>query len=156
MVFRLLEAAARLFALLGGVLFTLVAAMTCFAIAGRQFAGWSMAGDFELSAAAAGVGVALFLPMCHLRGGNIMVDAFTARMPRNFQAAMDRVGHFALGLLAALLAWRTALGGFSALQSQSASMLLGVPEWLVYAGMVPPMALTAALAMGQSIKGPRP
>lgn len=154
MVFRLLEFAARLFAILGGVLFTLVGTFTCIAIVGRHLAGWSVAGDFELSAAAAGVGIALFLPMCHLRGGNIIVDAFTTRTPRKVQAAMDRLGHLALGLLAALLTWRTTVGGHSALTSQSASMLLGVPEWWVYAGMVPPLALTALIALAQSTRGP--
>lgn len=149
MVFRFLVWLARVFALLGGLLITLIAGMTCLAIAARELAGWSMAGDFELSAAAAGVAVALFLPMCHLRGGNIIVDAFTSAMPGRWRANLDRMGCAALSLLAALLAWRTAEGAYSAFTSQSASMLLGLPEWLVYAGMVPPLLLTAVIAAAQ-------
>ena len=32
-------------------------------------------------------------------------------------------------------------------------MMLGFPEWIVYTGMVPPLALTAAIALAQSALG---
>jgi len=152
MLSRSLELLAQFFALIGGLMITLVAALTCMSVASREFAGWSLAGDFELSAAAAGVAAALFVPMCYLRGGHISVDAFTTWATPAQQGWMDRLGSLALALVAALLAWRTTVGGLSAYASQSASMLLGLPEWIVYAGMAPPMALTAALAL---IHGPR-
>ena len=44
----------------------------------------------------------------------------------------------------ALLAWRTAIGGLNAWNRSSGSMMLGFPEWVVYAAMVPPLALTGA------------
>jgi hypothetical protein len=30
---------------------------------------------------------------------------------------------------------------------------MGFPEWIVYVGMVPPLALTAAIALTQAVRG---
>jgi TRAP-type C4-dicarboxylate transport system permease small subunit len=59
-----------------------------------------------------------------------------------------------LGLAMALLAWRSAIGGLHAWSNGSGSMLLGIPEWIVYGAMVPPLALTALVAVMQAIRGP--
>ncbi len=32
-------------------------------------------------------------------------------------------------------------------------MMLGFPEWIVYVFMVPPLALTAAIALVQALRG---
>jgi uncharacterized membrane protein YhdT len=53
----------------------------------------------------------------------------------------------------ALLTWRTAVGGISAFKSQAGSMMLGFPEWIVYGGMVPPLLLTAVIALAQALRG---
>jgi TRAP-type C4-dicarboxylate transport system permease small subunit len=53
----------------------------------------------------------------------------------------------------ALIAWRTYLGGMNAWVSQSGSMMLGFPEWIVYAAMTPPLALSAVIALAQAIVG---
>jgi hypothetical protein len=37
--------------------------------------------------------------------------------------------------------------------SQSGSMMLGFPEWIVYAAMTPPLALSAAIALTQALMG---
>ncbi|MCT7027992.1 hypothetical protein M1186_25980, partial [Salmonella enterica subsp. enterica serovar Minnesota] len=52
-----------------------------------------------------------------------------------------------------LLAWRTGVGGISAFKANSTSMMLGFPEWVVYAAMVPPMILTAVIALAQTVAG---
>ena len=52
----------------------------------------------------------------------------------------------------ALMAWRTGIGGLSAWNNQSGSMMLGFPEWIVYACMVPPLLLTfRAVEMALSV-----
>jgi TRAP-type C4-dicarboxylate transport system permease small subunit len=53
----------------------------------------------------------------------------------------------------ALLTWRTYLGGKNAWVSQSGSMMLGFPEWIVYAAMTPPLGLSAVIALTQAIMG---
>jgi len=53
----------------------------------------------------------------------------------------------------ALLTWRSTLGGINAWTSQSGSMMLGFPEWIVYSLMVPPLALTALIGLWQALCG---
>ena len=51
------------------------------------------------------------------------------------------------------LAWRAAIGGWNAWTSKSGSMMLGFPEWIVYCGIVPALALTAAIGFMQAVRG---
>lgn len=148
-----METLARCCAVLAGMLLTGIALLTCSSIVGREVFGATVMGDFELSAAAAGAAIALFMPMCHLRGGNILVDAFTTRASAATNATLDRIGALTIALLMVLLAWRTAVGARSAWESHSASMLMGFPDWIVFAAMVPPFVLTACIGLWQCANG---
>ena len=150
---RLLEVLAKLCAIAAGVLLTVVTLMTCVSLLGRNLIGTSIVGDFELSGAAAGAAIALFMPWCQYQRGNIIVDFFTAKASERTIAGLDRFGALLLGLTMALLAWRTTLGGINAWKSGSGTMLIGFPEWIVYAGMVPPLALTAVIGIAQALRG---
>ena len=150
---KTLEKLARVCAVLAGVLLTVITLMTCISLIGRNTTGWTIVGDFELSGSAAGAAIALFLPWCQVRRGNIMVDFFTARASAATRAGLDRLGALLLALVMALMTWRTAIGGLSAWNNQSGSMMLGFPEWIVYACMVPPLLLTALIAALQAWRG---
>jgi TRAP-type C4-dicarboxylate transport system permease small subunit len=150
---RVLDFLSRFFALAAGVLLTAVTLMTCASLIGRNTTGWTVVGDFELTGAVAGAAIAMFLPLAQLQRANIVVDFFTTRASESTKAAMDRAGAALLGVMMALLAWRSALGGWSAWQTQSETMMLGLPEWWVYVGLVPPLALTAAVALAQAVRG---
>ena len=102
---------------------------------------------------AAGAAIALFMPWCQLRRGNIIVDFFTAKVSDRINAMLDRFGALLLGLVFAVLAWRTAVGGLNAWSSQSGTMMLGFPEWVVYVAMVPPFILTTIIALYQAATG---
>ena len=149
----LLEKLAKLSAVLAGVLLTAITLMTCISLIGRNTTGWTLVGDFELSGSAAGAAIARFMPWCQLRRGNIMVDFFTTRASAATQDRLDRFGALLLALAMALMTWRTAVGGISAWKSQAGSMMLGFPEWVVYVGIVPPLALTAVIALVQAVQG---
>ena len=41
----------------------------------------------------------------------------------------------------------------SAYESQTTTMMLGFPEWAVYAAMVPPLFLTGLIALAQTFFG---
>lgn len=150
---KLLELLARACAVAAGVLLTVITLMTCVSLIGRNTTGWTIVGDFELSGAAAGAAIALFLPWCQLKRGNIIVDFFTARAGAATQALLDRLGALLLALAMGLLTWRSAIGGFNAWKSQAGTMMLGFPEWIVYAGIVPALALTTAIAFVQALRG---
>jgi TRAP-type C4-dicarboxylate transport system permease small subunit len=150
---KLLEQAAKLCAVLAGVLLVVITLMTCVSLIGRNTTGWSIVGAFELSGSAAGAAIALFMPWCQVRRGNIIVDFFTARASEATQERLDRFGALLVAVAMGLMTWRTSIGGLNAWTSQAGSMIMGFPEWIVYVGMVPPLALTTLIALSQSLRG---
>lgn len=149
----MLQRLAKLCALLAGLLLAFIVGLTTVSIIGRETAGKTIPGDFELVALATGAAVGLFMPLCQLHRHNIVVDFFTAKVPARINAVLDRLGALLLSACFALLAWRAALGGLSSWQSNSSTMLLGVPEWIAYAPMVPGFGLTAVIAAWQAAVG---
>ncbi len=144
---------ARLCAILAGVLLTVITLMTCVSLIGRNTSGWTLVGDFELTGSVAGAAIALFLPLAQYRRGNIIVDFFIARASKAVNDRLDRLGALLVAAAMSLMAWRTAIGGLNAWSSGAGSMMLGFPEWIVYTGMVPPLVLTAVIALAQSLLG---
>jgi len=142
-----------LFAILAGLLLTFITLMTCWSVIGRNLLDTSLIGDFELTGLATGAAIALFMPYCQAKRGNIIVDFFTTQLSEKNQAGLDRLGALLMALLFALLAWRTTLGGLNSFETHSESQILGFPEWTVYAAMVPPFALTALIGLGQMLFG---
>ncbi|MBL8318886.1 MAG: TRAP transporter small permease [Burkholderiaceae bacterium] len=150
---RLLERLAKLCAVAAGVLLTAITLMTCVSLIGRNTTGWTIVGDFELTGAAAGAAVALFLPWCQMRRGNVIVDFFTSRAGERTHAMLDRLGALLYALVLGLMAWRTALGGLNAWNSKSGTMMIGFPEWIIYSAMVPPLLLCAVIGLVQAWRG---
>ena len=149
----MLEFLAKLCAIAAGVLLTTITLMTCASLIGRNTTGWTIVGDFELTGAATGAAVALFLPWCQVRRGNIIVDFFTVRASAPTRAWLDRIGALLLAVMMALMSWRSFLGGLSASKTQAGSMMLGFPEWAVYVCMVPPLLLCTLIALVQAVRG---
>ncbi len=150
---NLLHRGAQVCAVLAGMLLTVITLMTCVSLIGRNTSGWTIVGDFELSGSAAGAAIALFMPWCQIRRGNIMVDFFTAKASVATQEKLDRFGALLLALAMGLMTWRTGIGASSAWRNQSGSMMLGFPEWVVYVFMVPALGLTALIALAQALRG---
>jgi TRAP-type C4-dicarboxylate transport system permease small subunit len=150
---KTLEVLAKICAVLAGVLLTTITLMTCVSLIGRNTTGWTIVGDVEISGFVAGAAIALFLPWCQFQRGNIIVDFFTARASIAARSGLDRLGALLLGLTMALMTWRTAVGALKAWESNSASMMMGLPEWTVYVCMVPALALTTVIALAQAARG---
>ena len=150
---KLLALLARACAILAGVLLVCITALTVASVVGRSAFGSAINGDFELAAFAAGAAVALFMPWCQLRRGNIIVDFFTGGVTARTREAMDRFGALMLALVMGLMTWRTSLGGINAWNTGSGSMMMGFPEWIVYLLMVPALALTTLIALMQTLRG---
>lgn len=150
---KIFSALAHLCAILAGILMTAITLLTCVSLIGRNTTGWTIVGDFELTGVAAGAAVALFMPLCQLKRGHIIVDFFTAKAQDSTNANLDRIGALAVSLTFALMAWRTTLGGLNAHASFSGTMMIGFPEWIVYAVMVPPFVLCSLIALVQALFG---
>lgn len=149
----MLETLARFCAILAGVLLTFITLMTCASLIGRNTVGVTLVGDFELTGVATGAAIALFMPWCQVARGNIIVDFFTAKLSAAANARLDRLGALLVALTFALLAWRTTTGGLNSYSTGTETTILGFPEWLTYVSMVPAFALTAVIALYQSIFG---
>lgn len=150
---KVLSTLARLCAIMAGLLLIFITLMTCVSVVGRDLIGKTIVGDFELSGAAAGAAIALFMPWCQVRRGNIVVDFFTTKASPAAQNAMERTGALLLACVMALMAWRTTVGGLNSFRTHSETQILGFPEWVVYAVMVPPLALTVLIALHQGLFG---
>jgi TRAP-type C4-dicarboxylate transport system permease small subunit len=120
---------------------------------GRNLLGRTISGDFELVGAAAGGAIALFLPWCQVRRGNIIVDFFTTRASAAAQDRMDRLGALLFAAMLGLMAWRTSLGGLNAWRSNSGTMMMGFPEWIIYSVMLPPLVLCSVIGVAQALRG---
>jgi len=150
---NILTSLSRLCAILAGMLLTAITLMTCYSLIGRNTTGDTIVGDFELTGVATGAAIALFMPLCQLKKANIIVDFFTAKASEATIVQLDRLGALFMAMAFGLLAWRTYLGGMNAWISQSGSMMLGFPEWIVYAAMTPPLVLSGVIALAQAILG---
>lgn len=150
---NILESLAKLCAIVAGLLLIGITLMTCASLIGRNTTGVSIVGAFELTGVAAGAAIALFMPICQLRRGNIIVDFFTKNLGDKTNDKLDRFGTLLTVLLFALLAWRTTLGGLNVFSANSETQIMGFPEWVVYAAMVPPFILSAVIALHQTMFG---
>lgn len=150
---KILESLAKLCAILAGLLLVAVTLMTCWSLIGRNTTGSTIVGDFELTGVATGAVIALFMPLCQVNRGNIIVDFFTARLSPAANDRLDRLGALLLGLMFALIAWRTMLGGLNAWNTKSETQIIGFPEWACYSAMVPAFVLAAVIGAWQAAFG---
>ncbi len=147
---KLLEQLAKFCAILAGLILTIITLSTCLNIIGRETIGRTAPGDFELVGVAAGAAIALFMPWCQFTKNNIIVDFFTAKCSDGTNAKLDRFGALLMATIFAVLTWRTALGGLNSWTTQTTTMMMGFPEWIVYVFMVPAFALTCVIALAQT------
>ena len=152
-ILRALQSLAKLCAILAGVLLTAITLMTCASLLGRNLLGAPLVGDFELTAVVTGAAIALFMPLCQSMRGNIIVDFFTAGLSPSTNEKLDRLGALLLAGVFGLLAWRTVAGGINSYATHSETQILGFPEWIAYAAMVPPFVLTSVIALYQALLG---
>lgn len=147
---RAIHRVAWLFAVLGGLCATLVAAMTVISVAGRAMLSMPVPGDVELTQFGVALCISLCLPWCQMHGGNIIVDFFTQRVPPRRRMLLDAVGALALAVMTALLAWRTAVGAVSIHEAGETTVIIGMPTWWTYAMLAPGLALTCLVALIQA------
>jgi TRAP-type C4-dicarboxylate transport system permease small subunit len=147
---RLLNRVAWLFAMLGGLMASVVALMTVVSVTSRWLTSRPIPGDVELTAFGIAVCISLCLPWCQLHGANIIVDFFTRNARRRTQAWLDGVGAVLLAVMVALLAWRTAMGAVAVHAAGEETMILGVPLWWMYLLLAPGLALAAVVALIQA------
>jgi len=140
-------------AVLAGALLTILALLVCASVIGRNLGVWTLVGDFELTASVTGAAIALLFPYCQARRGNVILDFFTLQASAAMRERLDRLGALSVALVMGLMTWRSSVGALSAWETQAGSMMMGFPEWIVYAFIVPALGLTALIALTQAVRG---
>ena len=148
-MWRATRAAAVVFALVGGAVLLLVAAVTVVSVGGRWLLSAPVLGDVELVQLGTAAALALFLPYCQLHGSHLIVDIFTARTATSAQRRLDRMAQGLAALVLGLLAARAGAGVLDLRAAGETSMVLGMPLWLAYAVMVPSLALASLIALAR-------
>ena len=136
-LYRVCEGAA----LFGGATLIVLTATALISIVGRTCCARPLAGDYELAQMLVGVAIVACLPYCQMRGGNVKVDFFTARLSRPLRDALDALGAGSIGLIGAVLAWRMSLGLVDLRSSNEQSMILELPSWYPFVVLIPSFAL---------------
>ncbi len=142
----------KLFAVTGGILLLLIAAMTMVSIIGRFFFDTPIRGDFEMTKQGMGLVVASFIPYCILNGGNLIVDFFTSKTSLKTQRILDTVGALATGTGLSLFAWKATEAIADVRDSNEVSGNIDLPVWWIYAGMAPSLWLAVFAAIVLAIK----
>jgi TRAP-type mannitol/chloroaromatic compound transport system permease small subunit len=133
----------RAIALAGGGVFVALVAMSVASIVGRKLAAAPVPGDVEVLQMGAAFACASFFAYCHLIGGDVKVDFFTARLSEAAVHALDACGSFLYALVGIALASRTLAGALTVRASGESSVILGWPVWVAQFLMVPGFALMA-------------
>ena len=160
--------AARLMAICGGLILTLLIVLICISVVGRSLNGllhgwigsvmpglsaWALDlgvgpinGDFELVEAGVAFAIFAFLPLCQISAGHASVDIFTAKLPmrinRVLQLGIDVI--FAIVLIS--IAYQLYNGMLSKQSYGDTTFLLQFPIWWAYAASLSGAVLTAVIA----------
>jgi len=161
--------AARLMAICGGLVLTVLIVLICISVIGRSLNGllhgwigavmpgvsaWALDlgvgpinGDFELVEAGVAFAIFAFLPLCQISAGHASVDIFTAKLPtwinRVLQLAIDVI--FAVVLIA--MAYQLYNGMLSKQRYGDTTFLLQFPIWWAYAASLSGSILTAVISL---------
>lgn len=148
---RLLAPVADGFAIAGGLVLVAAILVTVASVVAARF-GAPILGNTEIVEMAAGVAIAFFLPICQLRGGNVIVDFFTTRVPPRVRDGLDAVMTFLFALVVAVLTWRLIVGGINAADRNRVSMFLALPQWWGYAAAACAMVLWTAVCFYTAVE----
>ena len=141
----------RIFALVGGLGFIVLVVMSLISIVGRKLVSIPVPGDIEVMQMGTAVASAAMLAYCEMERHHLRVDFFTASVSPKTREILDAVSHLLLAIVAALVAWRTAVSAVSIKEAGETSMILAWPVWMVVAAIVPSFVLLAVAGLYNAV-----
>ena len=121
-----------LLALFGGFTLLVMVCVNVISIFGRILFLSPLLGDFELVEMGCAVAIFSFLPLCHLKNGNVIVDFVSSRFPNWFRGFLDTISCLLFSVVASIFAWRMLLGLEDMLRYNEETMLLKIPVWIPF------------------------
>ena len=129
---RVLNKTASFLAVFGGFVLLSAALISIFSIFGRVVFFTPILGDFELVEIACAVAIGSFLPLCHLKNGNIVVDFITAKLSKSKINILDATSSLIFGCVALFFSCRMILGAQDMYIYKEETMLLAFPIWIPF------------------------
>ena len=129
---RFLHDLAYILAILGGIILVIVILINFISILSRIIFLNPLVGDFELVEIGSAIAICSFLPLCHLKKGNVIVDFITAKLNFKKIAFLDCVSSVIYGLIALFFTWRMFFGAKDMYNYQEETMLLQFPIWIPF------------------------
>jgi TRAP-type C4-dicarboxylate transport system permease small subunit len=118
----------------------------------RAVAGRPIPGDFELIQLGAAVVVFCFLPMALYYRHNFAVTLFSDKLPRRARLCLRAVGSALMLVIAALLLWRTAIGGIELRGVGEHTMVLQIRIWWAFVPIVAALAVLVAASVAAVVR----
>lgn len=84
-------------------------------------------GDFEIAQMLTAVSVFCFLPLCQYQRGHVIVDAASQGWSERWRRRVDGLWEIVAALAMGLIAWQLAQGALGMSQTNTRSMVLGLP-----------------------------
>ena len=138
-----LFAATKATAIFGGLVFVLIVLMSIVSIVGRKLWALPVPGDVEMLQMGAAFASASFFAYCHLNGGDVKVDFFTAKASAATVHRLDALGSLLVCVFGTLITWRATVCALSIREAGETSLILGWPVWIAQILMVPGFLLLA-------------
>ena len=140
---HLLFKASKLAAISGGLIFVAIVVISIISIVGRKLWAAPVPGDVEMLQMAAAFASASFFAYCHMNGGDVKVDFFTAKASPATVHRLEAFGSLLVGMVGALITWRAGVGALGIKEAGETSMILGWPVWIAQMLMLPGFLLMA-------------
>lgn len=160
----------RLFALMGGIMLTIVIMITSISILGRSLnsllhsdffqsalgglSNWlidagigSIKGDFELVEAAMAFSIFAFIPLTQMTNGHAAVDLFTAWLPKRAQLVLRMLIEILFAVVLVIIAKQLFEGMSSKMRSGQTTFLLEFKVWWAYALSLVPAVVAATVGI---------
>lgn len=155
---RFLEPVTELFALIGGLVLLAIMLVQSGSVLGRSlpellgFIGLKLPrlaipGDIEIVQLGCGIAIFFFLPLCHYRRANVMVEFFTQHLPVRRRSMFDLGANLLFLLIASAITWQLGHGVREKISYWDTTMVLRIPEVYPYcAGLIAAMLWTLVVA----------
>ncbi len=130
---------ATAWAIAGGLIFVLLAIMTCISIVLRATTGHPVPGDYELIEFGTAIGIFMALPYTQMSREHIIVDLFTLNLAPRTRSNLDAIASFIFILVMATLTWRLCVGIGDIAQDRT--LILRIPIVWGFLLVIPSIAL---------------
>ncbi|MGR6429823.1 TRAP transporter small permease [Rhizobium sp. PAMB 3174] len=141
---------------LGGLVVLGASITVTLSVLGATFGFGAVRGEFELVEISCAACASLFLPLCQLSRGHVMVDVFTNWLPGPANRSIDALWTLIFALAWAFLCWELVQGMIDMRGYGDQTMLLRAPIWWVYWPAILGTGMSALVAAIQVLEAAFP